>query len=75
MGSGVKSGQHPYGSRAKRGQESKVDSTRRAAERKGVRSQKCTAPVGPFRLLTPDPFSPDPFLQRAENQAVTKHEA
>ncbi len=23
---------------------------------KGVRHQKCEAPVGPFRLLVPDPF-------------------
>ena len=29
---------------------------------KGVRNQKCTAPVGPFRLLVPDPFfGPTPF--------------
>ena len=30
---------------------------------KGVRNQKCTAPVGPFRLLVPDPFfGPTPKL-------------
>jgi len=37
------------------------NSTGLPIEGKGVRSQLCKAPYGPFRQLTPDPFTSDRY--------------